>query len=314
MTLREALYGRLFPRWEPPSALRPTTSSRSDPPLRVSWLGTAGHVVRTRTTTILIDPYVSRSSLGTLAMSRLVPDDAAIARWIPPHVDAVLCGHSHFDHLMDGPRIALLRGARIVGSESTAAFARAAGVPTDNIEVVPAKGRTLQIGDVEVEFVPSLHGRIALGRVPFVGEVHGTARTPARMWDYKMGGAFGLFLRAPDVSLYHNGSADLVDAELQGRHADALIVGLAGRKDTRDYVDRLLHVLSPHVIIPTHHDAFFAPLERGLHLLPSIDIAGFVRDVRRARPSSRVVATNYEEEISVGPRGDDASVSALSSS
>ncbi len=289
--------------------------SRTQAPLRVSWLGTAGHVVQTRTTTILIDPYVSRSSLGALAISRLVPDDTAIARWIPLQVDAVLCGHSHFDHLMDAPRIAQLRGARIVGSESTAAFARASGVPPEKIEVVPATGRTLTIGDVEVEFVPSLHGRIMLGRVPFPGEVHGIARTPARFWHYKMGGAFGLFLRAPSVSLYHNGSADLVDAELHGKRADALIVGLAGRKGTRDYVDRLLHALAPRVIVPTHHDAFFAPLERGLHLLPGIDIAGFVRDVRCARPSARVVATNYYEEISIGERGDDAFVSSeLSSS
>ncbi len=211
---------------------------------------------------------------------------------------------------MDAPRIAVLRSARIVGSESTAAFARAANVPESHIEVVPNTGRTLVIGDIEIEFVPSLHGRIALGRVPFPGEVFGTVTTPARFWHYKMGGAFGLFLRAPGVSLYHNGSADLVDTELAGKSADVLIAGLAGRQGTRDYIDRLARALTPKVIIPTHHDAFFAPLERGLHLLPGIDIAGFLRDVRRSRPSSRVVATNYGEVIAIGERADDASVSS----
>jgi hypothetical protein len=86
-----------------------------------------------------------------------------------------------------------------------------------------------------------------------------------------MGGAFGISITARERSLYHNGSADLVDAELEGLTADVLLVGLAGRYATRDYLGRLSGHLSPRMILPTHHDTFFSPLSRGVRLLPGID-------------------------------------------
>src|SRR6185369_9951761 len=107
----------------------------------------------------------------------------------PKKVDAILCGHSHFDHLLDAPRIAMKTGAKLVGSATTCAFARAAGVSESQlVEIAPSGGRTT-VGDIEVRFVPSKHGRIALGRVPFPGEVRSPPRLPARVWHYKMGGA-----------------------------------------------------------------------------------------------------------------------------
>ena len=190
----------------------------------------------------------------------------------------------------------------------TAAFARATGVPHDRIEVVPPEGRTLTVGDVEIQFVPSKHGRIFLGRVPFPGEVRDAPRLPARAWHYKMGGAFGIFIRAGGVALYHNGSADLVDTELQGLRAHVLLVGLAGRRGTRDYLRRLTRALSPRLVVPTHHDAFFAPLEAGLRLLPRIDVDGFVRETRRELPNARIIATGYAERIAMGEAALDAVV------
>lgn len=307
--IRDALYERVFPRWEPPGHLRPIGNAPASAPLSLTWLGTAGFVVETKTTTLLIDPYVSRAPLSRVAGRRLVPDEAAIARWIPKRVTAVLCGHSHFDHLMDAPQIALLRSARIVGSDSTAAFARASGVPESRIEVVPQEGRTLTLGDVEVTFVASKHGKIFLGRVPAPGFVVGRPRIPARAWHYKMGGAFGLLLKAAGVTVYHNGSADLVDTRLEGRRADVLVCGLAGRKGTRDYVERLTRLLSPRVVVPTHHDAFFAPLEEGLRLLPRIDIEGFFHDVRSVAPRARIVTSDYGERVSFAEGASDAIVS-----
>ncbi len=287
-----ALYDLAFPRFRPPAG-----DARIDPRVEISWLGTAAHVVSTEKTTVLVDPYVSRHRLRRLATRTIEPDDAAIAKWIPKKVDAILCGHSHFDHLLDAPRIALKTGAKLVGSATTCAFARASGVSESQLVEIPASGGRTTIGDVEVRFVPSLHGRIALGRVPFPGEVRRAPRLPARVWHYKMGGAFGVVMNAAGVRVYHNGSADLVDAELEGERADVLLVGLAGRQATRDYLKRLVTALSPEVIVPTHHDAFFAPLDAGVHLLPGIDIDGFVSEARRLAPRARVAFSGYGEDL-----------------
>jgi L-ascorbate metabolism protein UlaG (beta-lactamase superfamily) len=276
--------------------------------VRVRWLGTAGHVIETATATLLVDPFLTRPSLLRTATTRLVPDEDAISRHVPNRVDAVVCGHSHYDHLLDAPRIAMRTGAKIIGSASTCSFARAAGVAEDKLVAIGPDGGTAIVGDVEVRFVPSKHGRIAFGRVPFPGEVPAPPRLPARMHHYKMGGAYGIFVkdRTSGVSLYHNGSADLVDAALDGLAADVLLVGLAGRQGTRDYLARLVRALSPRVVVPTHHDAFFAPLERGVHLLPRIDLEGFFEESRLLSPNATRVAPGYDEDLVVpatDPRG-----------
>ena len=293
------LYRSIFPRWQPRAELRPTTRSADGAAVRIRWLGTAGHVIETPTTTLLIDPFLSRPSLARLAGRRIAPDEAAIRARLPARVDAVLCGHSHFDHLLDAPFIARATGALIAGSGTTCMFARAEGVPEAQLVAVPPTGHTLRIGDATVRFVPSLHGRLLFGRVPFPGEVTTTPSLPARMWHYRMGGAFGLLIDVGGLRIYHNGSANLVDAELDGARADVLLVGLAGRKGTRDYLRRLCDALAPQLIIPTHHDAFFAPLDDGLRLLPGIDLDGFVADARAHAPNATIVTPAYDEPLAV---------------
>jgi len=305
-----SLYERLFPRFRPKRELRPEGSGAGWG-VRLRWLGTAGFVVETPETTLLVDPFVTRPSLGRI-VQRIVPDERAIARHIPAKIDAVLCGHSHYDHVADAPRIAKLTNARLVGSPSTCAWGRAEGLPENRLVQIPASGALVRFGDIEVRFVPSRHGKVAFGRVPFGGEVRGTPRGPGRVWHYRMGGAFGLLIKTPSVSVYHNGSADLVDAELEGESADVLLACLAGRKGTENYVGRLVSALGPKLVIPTHHDAFFAPLERGLHLLPGIDVEGFVSDVFVRSPGASVITPDYEEAICVPP--DDARGAVLAPS
>jgi L-ascorbate metabolism protein UlaG (beta-lactamase superfamily) len=305
--LLPALYDRVFPRWVPQGELRPRTRSSAGASLLVRWLGTAAHVIESESTRIAIDPFVTRPSLGHVALARIAPDDRELDARFGTRLDAILCGHSHYDHLMDAPRIACATGAKLVGSRSTCAFGRATGVPESQLLEVPATGREVTIGDLSIRFVPSVHGRIMLGRVPFPGEVLDAPHLPVRARDYRMGGAFGILVRASDgATVYHNGSADLVDAELAGIHADVALVGLAGRQATRDYLARLVAALTPHVLVPTHHDAFFAPLDRGVHLLPGIDLDGFIREARRLAPRATLVTPDYFEALAVpadDPRG-----------
>ncbi len=294
------LYRRLFPRWHPRAELRPTTASTSGASVRIRWLGTAGHVIETPTTTLLVDPFLTRPSLAQLT-GRIAPDEAAIRARLPARVDAVLCGHSHFDHLLDAPFIARTSGARLAGSATTCAFARASAVPEAQLIAIPPTGRTFSVGDATIRYIPSLHGRlrIAGGRVPFAGEVARPPSLPARAWDYRMGGAFGVLIDVGGIRIYHNGSADLVDAELAGVRADVLLVGLAGRHGTRDYLQRLYCALAPRLVVPTHHDAFFAPLDGGLHLLPGIDLDGFVAETRMHAATATVVTPGYDEVLAI---------------
>ncbi len=298
-----AILQRLLPRFQPAAQHRPRVLSSSAPALRIRWLGTAGHVVSTPTTTVLVDPYLTRAGFREL-VGALPPDESVYDAWLPRKVDAILLGHSHFDHLLDAPAIARRTNARIVGSKSTLAFARAEGVAEEKLDLVPAEGRTLTIGDLTVTFVPSLHGRLAFNRVPLPGEAPAQPRVPAPFWHYRMGGAYGVLLRAGGRSIYHNGSADLIDANVAGERADVLLVGLAGRRATRNYLKRLVDALQPRLLVPTHHDAFFGPLEDGERLLPGIDLSGFVREAKLRASDARVITPLYRDEIVVPLEGD----------
>ncbi len=282
---------------------RPTGSRPTEPHVRVRWLGTAGHVIETPTTTLLLDPFLTRPSLVDTVFRPVAPIPERWGDWLPARIDAVLLGHSHYDHVLDAPEIARRTESRVVGSRTTASWAMAAGVPESGIDVVPASGRTLRIGDCTVRFVPSLHGRFAAGRVPFDGEVLTIPRLPARSFDYKMGGAFGIHVTTPAGAIYHNGSADLVDAQLDGLHADVLLLGLAGRHATPRYVERMTGLLRPAVLIPTHHDYFFGPMDSGPRLLPGINLGGFFADAARCAPSARIVTPTYADVVALPMQG-----------
>ncbi|MEW6776043.1 MAG: MBL fold metallo-hydrolase [Bdellovibrionota bacterium] len=268
--------------------------------LSLRWLGTAGYEISALGTTVLLDPFVSRPGLPhLLSRSPLIPCEAAGRRYFPK-ADFILVGHSHYDHLLDVPEIALRTGATVVGSASTCRVARARGVPEDKLREVPPAGGKMRLGSFEVQFIPSRHGKFFFGRVPLDGEIthcpHGE-HMPAN--GYRVGNVFGIWLKAGNLTLYHNGSADLVDAELEGLKAQVHLVGLAGRFATPDYFERLARLLSPEWIFPTHYDAFFAPLEAGLKLLPAINLRDFFRQMERFAPRADVVMPAYEEPVAL---------------
>lgn len=309
MRLLSATLERVFPRFRPRPEHQPRGSGLGAA-ATIEWLGTAGFVFRSQDTVILIDPFVSRPSLPRLVVSRVTPNDAEIEKHIPRRVDAIVCGHSHFDHVADAPRIALKTGARLIGSQSTCSWGRFEGLPESALVRVPARGASVQVGDVEIIMVPSRHGKVRVGPVPvptLPGDVRDMPRAYGRVHEYRMGGTFGVLLRAPGLSVYHNGSADLVDAELEGHQADVLLACLAGRKSVQNYVARLAHALSPKLVIPAHHDAFFAPIDQGVRLLPGIDVPGFLHEVAQTRRGLQVVTPGYHEPVAVG-RGADGAV------
>ncbi len=294
----------LFPRFSIPNRYRPMRVGGLPRPeadsLSIRWLGTAGYALRYRGRTLLVDPFVSRPRLWRLASTRLRPDAAAIARHVP-EADFIACGHSHFDHLMDAPEIARRTGAHLLGSASTAAVGRASGLSEDRITEIPAEGAVHDCGPFRVRFIPSLHGRLYGDRIPAPGTIHANVRLPARVWNYRMGGAFGLLIEAGGRRIYHNGSADLVDAEIEGERADVLLVGLALRQNTRDYLPRLAGLLGPKLLVPTHYDAFFAPLEAEFRVLPNVDMTGFFGEAEAAAPKARILMPYPLEELRLTP-------------
>jgi L-ascorbate metabolism protein UlaG (beta-lactamase superfamily) len=249
--------------------------------LELTWIGTAGFRLAYQGTVIWIDPYVTRLSLPDLLRRRVVPpSQEAIGRWID-RADAVLVGHTHFDHALDVPAIARRTGSNVYGSQSLANLMNLYGLGAQAVVVEPQ--RTYEIGPFKLHFVPSVHSKLELGlRVPFSGELtcdHVDHLTPQA---YRCGQVWGIYIEVAGMRFYHQGSADFLEAELHDKGVDVFLCGISGRRFTPHYVDRIVRALQPNVIVPTHYDDFFHPLDEKMRFSFNVNLTGFADEVHHA--------------------------------
>ncbi|MGH7820795.1 MAG: MBL fold metallo-hydrolase, partial [Candidatus Binatia bacterium] len=246
--------------------------------LAVQWLGTAGFRIVSGDHHFWIDPHLSRHSLGELLRGPIAPKDDLIAREVDV-AHAVALGHSHFDHALDAPAIARLRGARVYGSVDTLNYCRGSGVPAELLREIHG-GETLREGPFTLRPVPSQHSTIFLGRVPFPGRIERPIGPPLRASELRVGPVFGIHLEAGGASVYHVGSANLIDSELRGVRAEVLLCCTVGRQSTERYVERLLTALRPRIVIPCHWDQFWRSIDDPVRQIPGNDLEGFLREVQ----------------------------------
>ena len=107
----------------------PAASSAAQPgKLYLSFLGVTTLYLDDGHTRILIDGFFSRPSKWQILTQKIEPDKARIAAALKradiAKLDAVIAVHSHYDHAMDSPEVALQTGASVYGSESTANISR----------------------------------------------------------------------------------------------------------------------------------------------------------------------------------------------
>jgi L-ascorbate metabolism protein UlaG (beta-lactamase superfamily) len=260
--------------------------------LEVEWLGVSGYRLTYEGVSIFIDPYVSRASLLTLLLGRpALSDPALVQRYVaaPGEVAGVLVGHTHFDHAVDAPAVARRYGCRVYGSDSLARLMALHGLADRAVVVEPR--RPYELGPFTVTFVPSRHAKLLFGRrVPFDGELtceHLHGLSPAA---YKCGQVWGIRIQVAGTSLYHQGSANLVDEALEREPVDVFLAGVAGRSVTPRYWERILPKLDPRVVVPTHYDDFFRPLDRGMRLSLGIRLAAVPDEVAAVSSAATVAA------------------------
>ena len=250
------------------------------PGLELTWLGTAGFRLAYQGTVVWIDPYVTRLPFADLAYRRVVPSSrAALDTWID-RADAVLVGHTHFDHALDVPAIAQRTGCTVYGSRSLEHLMSLHGLAPQTIVIEPQ--RDYHVGPFRFHFVPSIHSKLQLGLgIPYSGELtcdHVDELTPQA---YHCGQVFGVFVEVAGTSFYHQGSADLLEAEIKDRDIDVFLCGISGRRFTPRYIERIVRCLSPAAIVPTHFDDFFRPVGDGRFSF-NVNLTGFADEVLSA--------------------------------
>ena len=285
----------------------------------LEYMGAAGWRITDGTTIILIDPYLSRI-LGpppplappyTRAPEDTrpvygwndvaAPDVAAIDAHVP-HADFVFVTHTHYDHVLDVPHIALRTHSAVIGTESTENVMRAYGVPEKQLITVRG-GEDFDFGVFSVKVIPSLHS--PLDHKHYFSSEIAPAGMKAPLTLQQMhpeGGTLAYLIRFRGHQILVFGGMNYIEREIEGLEPDVVLVGAASsRKEIYDYSGRLMRDLHfPLLVLPTHWDNFFAPY--GASQQPSVDaLQSFIQEIRAASPKTKIVVPQYFEAIPLEP-------------
>lgn len=261
--------------------------------LDVRWLGTAGFEIRSQRAAILIDPYYSRLPILKL-LGKIKPDMAAIERELHP-AQAVFVSHGHFDHLLDAPEVARKLNVPLYTSYQGEKLAEAEGLPAALRKPI-VDGTIVQVGDIGVEAVQSQHSDMITQRLAG-GEMTDHPSYPMGFMDYKNGPTYGFLIRWHGRTLYHNGTAQIVEAGIRNRHADVVLMCVSGWTATPNLWGRVGAALTPQVVVPMHDDDFFKPIAEGFHENPLAKREAALAAIREAMPAAAIMPVGLNRSL-----------------
>jgi L-ascorbate metabolism protein UlaG (beta-lactamase superfamily) len=297
-----------------PLAGQSTLARETNRQVALRYLGAAGWEISDGTTVILIDPYLSRingpqppgnpypltpgDTRPVYAWDDIaVPDTVAIDLHIT-RADFILVTHTHYDHDLDVPHIALKVRATVIGTESTENVMRAYRVPEGQLITVRG-GEDYEFGTFSIRVIPSIHSALDHKHYFSSERAPSGMRAPLTLRQmHPEGGTLAYLIRFHAHQILVFGGMNYIEREIEGLRPDVVIVGAgASRREIHDYTGRLMRDLDfPAVVLPTHWDNFLSPY--GASQQPAIDaLQSFVQEVRAVSPKIKVIVPKYFESI-----------------
>jgi L-ascorbate metabolism protein UlaG (beta-lactamase superfamily) len=280
------------------STVRRWTGTAGSSGVNLRWLGNNAWEITFGTTTILIDPWLTRFKTGTYTPegirndTPLSVDPTRIDPYIS-HANLILVCHGHYDHMTDVPYVAARTGATVLGTESHHNMLRALGAPASQFCTVRG-GEYLQYSGYTVEVFGSLHSMTGPSKqVPYPGTRPGAVPpVPTTVADLVEGGTLSYQITIGErFRILVLSTANFVERELAGLRPDVAIVA-AGGGSVHDYVGRLMRTLDyPTWVLPTHWDDFDYPLDQ-----PAVDWGGLQplqNAVAAASPDTKFVKLDH---------------------
>lgn len=222
--------------------------------IAVWWLGQSGFLIKSASSTIVVDPYLSESLTRKYAASSRphIRMTAAPCRGSDlSSIDLLVASHKHSDHLDPETALPILAASpacRLVLPSSLVDHARSLGIPPERMIGLDA-GESVRVNDRDsLRAIPSAHEQLdtdAQGRHLYLGFV----------------------LQIEGLRLYHSGDSVLFDAlpdwigpvppdvmflPINGRDPNR---GVPGNMTAAEAVDLAARV-RPRYIAPHHYDMF----------------------------------------------------------
>ena len=158
---------------------------------------------------------------------------------------------------------------------------RAAGLPESQLKETEGR-ENIACGSWTVRGLPSIHGKAIFGRIPIPGDILSPPVWPPKLLDLKHGLVLNWLVDTGSLKIVHIDSADFIPEELQGVKADVVCLCAIGRKYRPNYVKEVVALLQPKWIVPCHWDTMFTHYENEPDYIPSVDLAGFIEEIKAA--------------------------------
>lgn len=230
--------------------------------MELTWLGTAGFIVKAEEGEIAFDPFLSRGRGGPSPFSTRSFENTS----------SIFVGHGHFDHTFDIPEIVKESEAKVFAPGLTGHILKFRGVPPERLvhtsshEILHRsfKMRAFHSSHVKFDFplVVSTMKRCGVAgclEVCRLGLSYPKGLVQTYLFENK--GKKFLFMSSAGASekellTYRDLEIDYFLAPLQGH---SLIQDIAAKQTA---------IINPKVVIPHHHDDFYPPMSQNI----SVDV------------------------------------------
>lgn len=225
----------------------------------------------------MTDGFFSRPGMRQTFFGRIGPDaaaiDAALKRLGVSKLAAIVPVHSHYDHAMDSPTVALRTGAVLIGSNSTMQIGFGAGLPRAQLYEVHA-GEAVALGKFRLTFIASRHSPTPWSDGVSVENIAAPVVPPTRAPAWREGQVWSIVVEhASGGRWLIEGSAGFIPGALAGRRVDTVFLGVGtlGRKDDAyrsAYWHETVRLTGARRVVPIHWDDFWLPLDQPLQAMP----------------------------------------------
>jgi len=284
----------------------------SDEVLDLTYLGVGGFLMRWNGHAILTAPFYSNPGLLQVGLGLPIsPNIRRIDAHLPPldQVEAILVGHSHYDHLMDAVYVAETHAphAILYGNETMAHLLAARKRLHGRVVALDHEagdwwqpGQWQYVADRSIRFMAlrSEHAPHFLGIKMFGGSVdQDQERLPRTAYGWKEGQTFAFlidFLGTDGhvrLRLHYQDAGSTPPAgfvpppdAVAAEPVDVAVLCVASFEQVDDYPEAIVRQLQPHTVVLGHWENFFRSPDLPLRAVPLTDTKTFALRLTDALP------------------------------
>lgn len=242
----------------------------------LTWLGTAGFIVKSKEGEIIFDPFLSRGQGEKSPFTTRSFENA----------QALFVGHGHFDHTYDIPEIAKGTDFKIFTPSLTKQILKLRGVPANRLH--DTNNKEVLFKSFKMRAFKSSHVMFDLPLVIETAKrcgVKGCLQACGLGLAYPKGLVQTYLFEAEGKKILYMSSAGATEKELmeyRKLEVDYFLAPLQGHSKIQDIAAKQTAIIQPKVVIPHHHDDFFPPLSQNISVevfKEKLQEAGFKGDL-----------------------------------